>query len=52
MSKATTRKEFEEVFPTLVEDILALSKQYGVPEQALEWYKDVRNNFLLFRDTV
>jgi hypothetical protein len=43
MDKATALKEFETVFPALVEDIIAHAKQYGVPEQALDWYKAVRH---------
>jgi len=39
MAETTTLKEFESVFPKLVEDLLAHSKQYGLPEQALEWYR-------------
>jgi farnesyl diphosphate synthase len=41
MAKATTLKEFESVFPTLVEDILAHVKQYGTPQMAMDWYKAV-----------
>jgi farnesyl diphosphate synthase len=39
MAKMTTLKEFESVFPKLVEDLLAHVKQYNLPEQQLEWYK-------------
>jgi hypothetical protein len=41
MAKTTTLKEFESVFPQLVEDLLAHAKQYGSPQQALDWYKAV-----------
>lgn len=41
MAKATTLKEFESIFPTLVEDLLAHAKKYEAPEMALDWYKAV-----------
>ena len=37
----TTLKEFEAVFPSLVEDLSQHVKQYGLPEDALKWYQDV-----------
>jgi len=36
-----TRKEFEDVFPQLVDDLVANCKQSNLPEQALKWYKQV-----------
>lgn len=39
--KPISLKEFESVFPQLVEDLAQHSKQYGLPEDALQWYKDV-----------
>lgn len=39
--KPVSLKEFESVFPQLVEDLAQHSKQYGLPEEALQWYKDV-----------
>lgn len=42
MAKMTTLKEFETIFPPLVEDLLAHAKQYGAPQMALDWYKAVR----------
>jgi hypothetical protein len=41
MAKMTTLKEFESIFPTIVEDLLAHAKQYGPPQMALDWYKTV-----------
>ncbi|KAL8751462.1 MAG: hypothetical protein Q9184_006065 [Pyrenodesmia sp. 2 TL-2023] len=38
--KPISLKEFESVFPQLVEDLAQHSKQYGLPEEALQWYKD------------
>lgn len=40
--KPITLKEFESVFPQLVDDLAEHCKQYGLPDNALQWYKDVR----------
>ncbi|KAL8979998.1 MAG: hypothetical protein Q9177_005996 [Variospora cf. flavescens] len=37
-------KEFESVFPQLVDDLSNHCKQYGLPEDALQWYKDSLNH--------
>jgi hypothetical protein len=42
MAKTTTLKEFESVFPKLVEDLLDHAKQYKLPEEFVKWYKAVR----------
>jgi len=42
MAKTTTLKEFESVFPKLVDDLLAHAQQYGLPAEFVEWYKAVR----------
>lgn len=41
MAQKTTLKEFESVFPKLEEALLAHAKQYGLPEEYLQWYKQV-----------
>lgn len=41
MAKTTTLKEFESVFPKLVEDLLDHAKQYNLPADFVEWYKAV-----------
>jgi farnesyl diphosphate synthase len=41
MAKFTTLKEFESVFPKLVEDILGYAKQYNLPEDFVTWFKKV-----------
>jgi hypothetical protein len=41
MAKTTTLKEFESVFPKLVEDLLDHAKQYKLPEEFVKWYKAV-----------
>ena len=37
----TSRKEFEAVFPSLVEDISGYANSYGIPPQALAWFQKV-----------
>lgn len=37
----TTLKEFETVFPKLVEDLKAHCEHYKLPTQALEWFEKV-----------
>lgn len=49
MAKMTTLKEFESIFPTIVEDLLTHAKQYGPPQMALDWYKAVRAQNILMR---
>lgn len=41
MAKATTRAEFESVFPKLVEDILDDARKYNLADEFLNWYKKV-----------
>lgn len=41
MAKTTTLKEFESVFPKLVEDLLEHAKQYKLPEEFVKWYEAV-----------
>lgn len=41
MAKTTTLKEFESVFPKLVEDLLAHAKTYNLPDEFVNWYKAV-----------
>ncbi|KAI9779567.1 MAG: Farnesyl pyrophosphate synthetase [Candelina submexicana] len=41
----TTLEEFESVFPKLLEDLSEHAKQYGIPQNALEWYQQsLRHN--------
>lgn len=37
----TTLKEFETVFPKLVEDLKEHCQKYKLPEQALKWFEQV-----------
>lgn len=40
-SMPTNRQEFEEVFPLLVQDLTNHCLQYGLPETALVWFRNV-----------
>lgn len=42
----TNKKEFEEVFPLLVQDLTNHALQYGLPENALVWFRNVCNHQL------
>ncbi|KAI4171630.1 MAG: hypothetical protein LQ343_004108 [Gyalolechia ehrenbergii] len=42
--KPVSRKDFESVFPQLVDDLGDHCKQYGLPENALQWYRDSLNH--------
>lgn len=46
--KPITLKEFESVFPQLVDDLSQHCQQYGLPDDALQWYKDVRSSSSIF----
>lgn len=37
-----TLKEFETVFPKLVEDLKAHCNKYNLPTQSLDWFEKVR----------
>lgn len=41
----TNRQEFQEVFPLLVQDLTNHCLQYGLPETALVWFRNVRINY-------
>lgn len=43
----TTLKEFESVFPRLVEDIKAHAKTYNLPDQAMTWFEKVSPNMAI-----
>ncbi|KAL2051973.1 hypothetical protein ABVK25_007665 [Lepraria finkii] len=42
-SKGDKKKDFEAVFPSLVEDLKENAKQYNIPADALKWYEDSLN---------
>ncbi|KAI9798663.1 MAG: Farnesyl pyrophosphate synthetase [Piccolia ochrophora] len=39
-----TRSEFEGVFPRLVDELVSHAEQYGMPANALEWYRNSLNH--------
>jgi len=41
MANTTTLKEFEAIFPKLVEDVLDHAKTYNLPEEFVTWFKAV-----------
>ncbi|KAH3662391.1 hypothetical protein OGAPHI_005643 [Ogataea philodendri] len=43
MDKTQSRTKFLAVFPDLVDDLVAVTKQYGMPEDAIEWFKGSLN---------
>lgn len=38
-----TLKDFETVFPRLVDDLKEHCKKYNLPDQALNWFEKVHN---------
>lgn len=42
MAKSAKLEKFESIFPKLVEDLLDHAKTYNLPDQAVNWFKDVR----------
>ena len=41
MAQTTKRADFEAIFPSLAQDILAHAKRYNLPADALEWFENV-----------
>jgi farnesyl diphosphate synthase len=39
----TTLKEFESVWPRIVQDLVSHSQQYKLPRQPLDWFVKVRS---------
>lgn len=39
MGSTTKRADFEAIFPSLAQDILAHAKRYNLPDNALEWFE-------------
>jgi farnesyl diphosphate synthase len=48
MAQTTKRADFEAIFPSLAQDILAHAKRYNLPANALEWFENVSAPFLIF----
>jgi farnesyl diphosphate synthase len=47
MAQTTKRADFEAIFPSLAQDILAHAKRYNLPANALEWFENVSATFLI-----
>ncbi|KAJ5958074.1 Terpenoid synthase [Penicillium vulpinum] len=43
MASTTKRADFEAIFPSLAQDILAHAKRYNLPDNALEWFEKSLN---------
>lgn len=41
MATKTARADFENVFPSLVEDLLGEAKKFNLPDNALQWFQRV-----------
>jgi len=48
MATTTKRADFEAIFPSLAQDILAHAKRYNLPANALEWFEKVRQSCPLY----
>ena len=40
-------RDFDKVFPTLMDDLIQHAKEYGVPKDTLDWYENVGISFCL-----
>lgn len=41
MATKTARADFEEIFPSLVQDLLGEGRKFNLPANALEWFEKV-----------
>jgi farnesyl diphosphate synthase len=41
MATKTARPDFEQIFPSLVQDLLGEAKKFNVPDNALQWFEKV-----------
>lgn len=44
---STKRADFEAIFPSLAQDILAHAKRYNLPQNALEWLEKVGSSIIV-----
>ena len=44
--KSSTR-DFDKIFPILMDDLVEHAKEYGVPKDTLDWYRNVSSSFCL-----
>ena len=38
-------RDFDKIFPTLIDDLIEHAKEYGVPKDTLDWYENVGSLF-------
>ena len=45
--KQLSNRDFDEIFPRLMDDLVEHAKEYGVPKDTLDWYQNVGSSFCL-----
>ena len=45
--KQLATRDFDKIFPTLMDDLVEHAKEYGVPKDTLDWYQNVSSSFCL-----
>ena len=40
-------RDFDKIFPILMDDLVEHAKEYGVPQDTLDWYQNVGSSFCL-----
>jgi farnesyl diphosphate synthase len=50
MASTTKRSDFEAVWLTIAQDILDNAKQYGIPDQAYQWFEKVIDALRSFKE--
>lgn len=45
--KQFSTRDFDKIFPTLMDDLVEHAKEYGVPKDTLDWYQNVGNSLCL-----
>ena len=45
--KQLSTRDFDKIFPTLMDDLVEHAKEYGVPKDTLDWYRNVGRSFCL-----
>ena len=47
--KQLDTRDFDKIFPTLMDDLIEHAKEYGVPKDTLDWYENVGSLFCRLR---
>ena len=45
--KQLSTRDFDKIFPILIDDLVEHAKEYGIPKDTLDWYHNVGNSFCL-----